>query len=386
VPDAPEKIIRSVQKQVSMEELNMMDAIERYIRGEMLPEERVYFEQLRKSNPAVDQRVVEHTIFLNQIHQYGEIRELKDSLDTIHKDLTLNGEIGEATPAKVVVLWRKYKRVVGVAASIAGITALGISGLVSALSPKVTDKVELLSRRLESTENKLNTFSNTVSNRLNEAPLPAESFKSGGTGFLIDPKGYLVTNAHVVRNATRIVVQNDLGEFKVRIIHLDPDADLAFLKIEDTAFKSPGALPYGISKSGTDLGEDLFTLGYPRGDAIVYGKGYMSAKTGFEGDTLTYQIAIPANPGNSGTPVLNKDGEVVGIVRSSQQNAQVVVFAIRSKNIFRSLDAMKADSTVLKNDSTLARVRLPLTSSVKGLDRTQQIKKIQDCIFIVKSN
>lgn len=364
----------------------MMDAIERYIRGEMLPEERVYFEQLRKSNPAVDQRVVEHTIFLNQIHQYGEIRELKDSLDTIHKDLTLNGEIGEATPAKVVVLWRKYKRVVGVAASIAGITALGISGLVSALSPKVTDKVELLSRRLESTENKLNTFSNTVSNRLNEAPLPAESFKSGGTGFLIDPKGYLVTNAHVVRNATRIVVQNDLGEFKVRIIHLDPDADLAFLKIEDTAFKSPGALPYGISKSGTDLGEDLFTLGYPRGDAIVYGKGYMSAKTGFEGDTLTYQIAIPANPGNSGTPVLNKDGEVVGIVRSSQQNAQVVVFAIRSKNIFRSLDAMKADSTVLKNDSTLARVRLPLTSSVKGLDRTQQIKKIQDCIFIVKSN
>ena len=63
----------------------MLDSIERYIRGEMLPEERVFFEQLRKSNPAVDQMVVEHTIFLNQMNKFGEIKNLKAELNDIHR-------------------------------------------------------------------------------------------------------------------------------------------------------------------------------------------------------------------------------------------------------------------------------------------------------------
>jgi S1-C subfamily serine protease len=368
-----------------MQEITMLDAIERYIRGEMLSEERVYFEDLRKSNPGVDQMVVEHTIFLHQLSQYGEIKDFKSRLDEIHSELSTAGDIREATPVKVRVLWKKYKRVVGVAASIAGITALGISGLISYLSPKVNnDRVELLSRRLQNQENKLNS----VANRLNEgaATQADANFKSGATGFLIDGKGYLVTNAHVVKNATQIEVQNSQGSaFKARIIHLDPAADLAFLKIEDTAFKAYGALPYGISRTGTKLGEDIFTLGYPR-DEIVYNKGYMSARTGFQGDTLAYQITIAANPGNSGTPVLNKDGEVVGIVSSSQHDAQGVVFAIRSKNIFRALDDMRSDSTILKSDSLFTHLRVPLSSSIKGMERQQQIEKIQDCIFIVKSN
>jgi S1-C subfamily serine protease len=157
------------------------------------------------------------------------------------------------------------------------------------------------------------------------------------------------------------------------------------LKIEDTSFHAFTNLPYSINKTGVDLGEELFTLGYPR-DEIVYNKGYLSAKTGFQGDTLACQITIAANPGNSGTPVINNDGEVIGIVNASQQNAQGVVFAVRSKNIFRAVDAMKSDSVLLKSDSSLTHLHLPLSSSIKGLDRKTQIKRIEDCIFIVKSN
>jgi serine protease Do len=369
-----------------MQDNALFDAVERYVRGEMLPEEKLFFEHVRSTNPDVDQLVVEHTLFLSQFTQYGEISRLKTQLDEVHQELSQSGQIEESRPAKVAVLWKKYKRVIGVAASIAGITALGISGLMSYFSPKARNEYESLSRRLDNQEKKLNTVTNKINNEPSPVPPPVIDFKSGGTGFLIDGKGYLVTNAHVVKNSTIVEVQNSQGEYKARILHVDPVADLAFLKIEDTAFRSYSQLPYGISRMKARLGEDLFTMGYPR-DEIVYSKGYVSARTGFRGDTLAYQITIAANPGNSGTPVFNRDGEVVGIVSGSQQNAQMVVFAIRSKNIFRAVDEMKDDSILLKNDSDFVHLHIPTSSSIKGLDRVdQQIPKIEDCIFIVKSN
>jgi serine protease Do len=180
-----------------MQETIMLDAIERYIRGEMLPEERVFFEELRKSNPAVDQMVVEHTLFLQEMSAYGEQKNFRAQLNEMHKGLVRAGEIKEVPPAKLVFLWKKYKRVVWVAASIAGITALFISSLITYVSPKVDDgKLQQLNRRITDQDKKLNY----LNNRFNQGrPLPEDAhFTSGGTGFLIDAKGWLVTNAHVV--------------------------------------------------------------------------------------------------------------------------------------------------------------------------------------------
>jgi serine protease Do len=365
-----------------MQDAALLDAAERYIRGEMTPGERALFDHLRQTDPEIDQLVVEHTLFLEKFTQYGETKRLKTELNAVHQQLTEDGGIDQQRPAIVVSLWKKYKRTVFVAASIAGITALCISGLVSLLSPKVNkDKFENLSRQLGAQDYKLNSLANKVNSA--EAASAPESYGIGGTGFLIDGKGYLVTNAHVVGNAIHLRVQNPIGEYDARVIQLAPHADLALLKIEDSTFHAFNGLPYGISKTGADLGEDVFTLGYPRPE-IVYGKGYMSAETGFQGDTTTFQLTIAANPGNSGTPVLNNDGEVIGMVRGEQRNAQGMVFAIRSKNIFQALDTMRADSTLQKEDSTLSHLHIPLSSSLKGVDRKQQIKRLEDYIFIVK--
>src|SRR5688572_3375766 len=323
-----------------MDDIQMLENVERYIRGEMKPDERVLFEQLRKSNPEIDQLVVEHTIFLHQVNELGEQKVFKSTLHETHIDLAERGLIRSARlkgKAKVIYLWKRYKRVAAIAASIAGITALTISALLWWISPKSDpQKLQDLSRDMEKVKKEQRDQKaavNNLQNNIKKQYDPSIQFKSGGTGFLIDGKGYLVTNVHIVRNARHIAVQNKKGEnFNARVVFSDNQKDISILKIEDDNFKPLNIIPYAISKSSADLAEPIFTLGYPR-DEIVYGQGYLSAKTGFNGDTLSCQIAIAANPGNSGSPILNKNGEIVGILSTRETSAEGVVFALQAKHI-----------------------------------------------------
>ncbi|HVS98576.1 MAG TPA: S1C family serine protease, partial [Puia sp.] len=237
-----------------MQDTTLLDAVERYVRGEMTPGERELFEHVRTTNPEVDQLVVEHSRFLDRLTEYGQTQHLKAQIQQAHRQLENEGHIEQPRRAIVVALWNRYKRVVFVAACIAGITALGISGLVSLLTPKVKPAtVEYLIGTIRQQGYQINN----LSVKLNSVQQPP-TFDRGGTGFLIDGKGYLITNAHVVRNATVVDVQNSIGEYHARIVQLDPKFDLALLKIDDTSYHAFTGLPYGISKTGADLGEDLF--------------------------------------------------------------------------------------------------------------------------------
>ncbi len=372
-----------------MNQVALLDAIERFLRGEMSPEEKLEFEQLRKTNAEVDQLVVEHSVFLNQLEKYGENRHIHATLHEVHNELTDKGVIKEtASKAAVKQLWKKQKRVMAVAASIAGITTMLIAGMVSYYSRKAnTAELLQLSKKFENTERKVNALKQQVeSDKVIEEKSPANTpVKSGGTGFLIDGKGVLVTNAHVVDGSSTVVVQNNKAqEFRAKIVHINQDNDIAILQIEDSDFKPFGQLPYGLKKSGAELGEQLFTLGYPR-EEIVYNEGYMSAKTGFNGDTITCQIGVQANPGNSGGPVFNRNGEIIAIINTRQVRAEGVVFAINARHIITSVNELSKDKTAWENKDSVPHIKLPQSSSLKGLDRVQQIKKIQECIFMVKS-
>jgi S1-C subfamily serine protease len=359
----------------------MYEATIRYLRNEMPDGERTAFEELRKQNPEIDQMVVEQHYFIGQLESYGDMERFKASLHDIHHNLSESGEIRDAVPsgkATVIQLWQRYRRVVAVAASIAGVTALLISGLTAAFGPNAPKRdMEELRRKvtnLEKQTNNQNAAIDAVRNKID----PATPIKFGGTGFLIDGKGYLVTSAHVVDDATRIFVQDGKGaDYRAEVLHRDIQKDLAILRISDEDFKPIATLPYGISRTTTDLAEPVFTMGYPK-DEIVYGEGYLSAKSGLKGDTLAYQVSLSANPGNSGGPVLNRRGEVIGVLNARQTKAEGVVFAVKSRHLLKIVDD-------LKNSSPEPHViRIPAQSSIRNLDRIQQVKRIQDHVYMVK--
>lgn len=365
-----------------MDRIQLLDDIERYLRNEMTPGEKYAFEELRQNDPDVDLMVVEHSLFMNQLEQFGDQKNFRSVLHEIHTDLAASGVIKETAPRAIVKqLWKKHKRVMAVAASIAGITTLLIAGMANYYSRKAsTAELQQLSKKFENTVRTVNALKQQVeSDKVQETKAPAIPIKSGGTGFLIDGKGYIVTNAHVVVGSQAVVLQNNKGqEYRASIVHINKENDIAILKIEDKDYKVHSSLPYSFRRNGAELGEPLFTLGFPR-EVIVYNEGYMSALTGYNGDTLTCQIGVSANPGNSGGPVFNRNGEVIGIINTRETQAEGVVFAVNAKNIFNTVDS------IMKVDSTVNYLKLPLNSQVKGMDRPQQIKKIMDCVFMVKS-
>jgi S1-C subfamily serine protease len=172
-------------------------------------------------------------------------------------------------------------------------------------------------------------------------------------------------------------VVNNGHEYVAKTVYTDAANDIAILQIADADWKPKSSLPYGIRKNNADLGEELFTLGYPR-NSIVYNRGYLSAGTGYNDDSLSIQLSISANPGNSGGPVLDKNGNIIGILSTRDRQADDVVFATKASNINRAIEE-------LKKDSAFKDLQIPGKSNIRNLDRVEQIKRLQDCVFMVKA-
>ena len=364
-----------------MDDILLLDAIERYKKGEMTAQERTFFEEIRKKNPDIDQMAVEHTFFLNELERLGARKSYKHTLAEVENTLTNEGIIAKKQlrgKAKVIYLWNRYRRTIAVAACIAVIVSISTATIVSIYSEKkqASNLTPLVNYKFKQIDDKLKQLDTKLNNPSNPVVKPKFTAHFTATGFLIDGNGYLVTNAHVINDAMNLVVENKKGDqFTAIPVYVNKGTDLAILKVTDSSFKKINVLPYSIPKASAELGAQIFTLGYPR-EEIVYGEGYLSAKSGYSGDTASYQISISVNPGNSGGPVLNKNGEVIAIISSKETNADGVVFAIKSKNIYNALEEIKGSESI----------KLPSVAGIKSLDREHQIKKIEDCVFMVKGN
>ena len=212
-----------------------------------------------------------------------------------------------------------------------------------------------------------------------------EEWSGNGTGFFIDKKGYLATNYHVVENANEIEIEFfKKGEkfiFPAEIIQSDKQNDISILKIKSPNFKPFEKIPYFFKTDLSDVGSEVFSLGFPMalnlmGKEIKFTDGKINSKTGIAGDITTYQISVPIQPGNSGGPLFDYNGNLIGITSSGinrqldiTENVNYAVKTIYLKNVIDVLDY---------------KISLPDDKSVTNKSLTEKVKLLSEYVVLIK--
>ncbi len=159
---------------------------------------------------------------------------------------------------------------------------------------------------------------------------------SQGTGFLISNDGYIVTNYHVVENATAAAIYtSDNQKHDVGLVGYNPELDIALLKI------SGSYTPLDLSNSeNTQVGEKVIAIGNPLGLQFSVSQGIVSAvhRAGPNGLSVYTQTDAALNPGNSGGPLINTQGKVIGINNFKAGNSESLGFALESNYIKQAVN------------------------------------------------
>lgn len=358
-----------------MLEYRAYEEIERYLSGQMAAEEEAAFEALMRTDTRLAEQVAEHRHLLQTMRQYGKRQNLLHSLSNIHTEM--EAEQLPATPSGWKVFWNRHKQTVAVAASVSMLSVFGTLWSVQQLKAPVkqqTARYVELRREVERLKKAQTAIINGINDATKPAPRPAAF---SGTGFAISSDGYVVTSSHVVEGADSVMIENKAGlKYKVSEVYRDEIHDLSILKVTDESFNGFGRLPYTFKPAESDLGEKVFTLGYPRED-IVFGEGSLSSSSGFEGDTTAYQISIPLNPGNSGGPLLDDRGNLIGVISGKQAGQEGAAFAVKSAYLLQLIDELAVTGQVQP-------LILPKNNALSGQNRTHQLKKLKDYVFVVK--
>ena len=210
--------------------------------------------------------------------------------------------------------------------------------------------------------------------------LPNGKYTASGSGIIISANGVIATNYHVIENAKGIdILINRNGQvetYNAKVLISDKTNDLSLLKISSTNFTKFTTLPYSINTKLLDIGTSVFTLGYPMsnvlGEDVKLTDGLISSKTGYQGDLTTYQISAPIQPGSSGGPLFDKNGNLVGITNAGIPNADNVGYAIKISYLTNLIDA--APETII----------IPKSNTISQLTLTEKVKRLSPWVVLIK--
>ncbi len=199
-----------------------------------------------------------------------------------------------------------------------------------------------------------------------------------GTCFLVSKDGYLLTNYHVISGAKKIQIKgigNDFSTiYAADVVGYDLDLDLALLKLKNQNIVFDD-IPYGFSTKTNQQGESSFVLGYPlttaMGEEIKVTEGVISAKSGYKGTISQYQFSAAVQPGNSGSPLFNGNGEVIGVINAKLQGVEAAGYAIKSQYALTFLELI--ENVQITNNKT----------AISEMSLSEKISKLKNFIFIV---
>ncbi len=191
------------------------------------------------------------------------------------------------------------------------------------------------------------TTTNQISNSSSSLQINTGDVATG-TGFLFSSSDYAITSYHVVHGAKSISVRMINGErINATVAIKDTNNDIAILKLSQSPRSRQNIITIGDSSS-VRTGDRVFTYGFPLVDLLGnqeprYSEGFINSLSGISNDPRLFQVSIPIQPGNSGGPVFNEKGELIGIATSSIDSIQTqkvfgsipqnVNFAIKSSYI-----------------------------------------------------
>ena len=201
-----------------------------------------------------------------------------------------------------------------------------------------------------------------------------------GSGIVLSTDGYIATNNHVVESGLEFFVDvftNGIKKtYKANVIKTDAENDLAVIKIVDPAFKNFSALPYSMKMQGINVGEKVFAMGYPQvgvqGEEVKVTDGIISSKTGFQNDNKTYQISAPIQHGNSGGPLFDNSGNLIGLTSSGLPTSQNVGWAIKISYLNNLLDLVSNFPP------------LPVKTTITELAFTEKIKVLSNFTVLIR--
>lgn len=206
--------------------------------------------------------------------------------------------------------------------------------------------------------------------------------KATGSGLIISKSGYVLTNYHVINNANKIILQvnvsGTINNYEAVLVQKDIDNDLAILQIQDATFKPLEPLKYSFREgSGVDVGASVFTIGYPyalsgMGIEAKFTDGKVSSKTGYNNAINTYQTSIPVQPGNSGGPLFDEKGQLMGVVNSKVTGADNVSYAIKLNYVKNLIDLLPET------------IELPKDQSISTLSLEEKIKVLSNYVTLIK--
>lgn len=358
-----------------MDSNNIWEIAESYLDGTMLPADVADVNTRLKNDAAFAAEFNENLNLINSLNSSGKQKRFRKMLGEIHES-----QAAAKAPRKLIQLPAHFWRTAAVAAGVALITSISTytffvnSNKTASQYSTISREVEHIKTVQKKQQEQQNAIIDSIKKK-NAPVIPTSEVRFTGTGFAISNDGYFATAYHVINYGkfdSVYIECNDDKYYKAVLVNYNAETDIAILKVEKKNFKfGKNDVPYAINSKKSGLAASIFTIGYPKDD-MVYSEGYISSRNGYNGDANQYSLALPAGHGQSGSPVLDANGNIMGILTAISGPEEANTYAANSNALIDVLEPIRSS------------LHLPKTSKLGKMSREKQIEQLENYTFSVK--